>query len=150
MNACEFNFGGKRWSMCYLYSKSHIVSFYPPKSQMGQSAVCEHNNHAEKRHSPDLYRSSFLQNDLPTHNWLANFQTFILLLCRSCHMPDWLLMGLSGPLESRRVSVSACQCTVLLLVQGRQWGNSFAFELENDIHLGQACLLLIISRDKES
>lgn len=45
--------------------------------------------------------------------------------------------------------VSSCLIE-LLFMEKRQWGKSFAIELGGkNIHLGQACFLLIISHNKE-
>lgn len=76
---------------------------------------------------------------------------YSLSLCGSCHVPEWLPMGLSGPLESRRVSASLCRLTETigkLLVPFVLRRN----KTKSSIHLisGQACFQLIISHDKKT
>lgn len=54
------------------------------------------------------------------HNQPASVYVISLFLCSSCHVPDWIPKVLSGPLQSRQVSVSPSHRYVLLLVEERQ------------------------------
>ena len=105
------------------------------------------------KHLPDFFSpiqehffGTFCRLFAETHQQ-ATVHTSSPLLYRSCHVPEWLPMGPSGPLESRQVSVSLWSYWAAAYGNETMEKEFCHWTGEKNIHLVWA--LLIISHNKQ-